>query len=56
MNKLVYDDRQIRQAEITHVRIDAPMVITGAAKIGVHTQTWSAQKMTGGRLFLPLLW
>src|SRR6266851_3742944 len=27
MNMLVYeDDRQIRQAEITHVRIDAPMV------------------------------
>jgi Holliday junction resolvase RusA-like endonuclease len=34
MNKLVYDDdRQIRQAEITHVRIDAPMVIAGASKI-----------------------
>jgi Holliday junction resolvase RusA-like endonuclease len=34
MNKLVYgDDRQIRQAEITHVRIDAPMVVTGASKI-----------------------
>jgi len=34
MNNLVYDDdRQIRQAEITHVRIDAPMVIMGASKI-----------------------
>ena len=34
MNKLVYeDDRQIRQAEITHVRIDAPMVIVGASKM-----------------------
>ena len=34
MNNLVYeDDRQIRQAEITHVRIDAPMVIAGASKI-----------------------
>src|SRR6185437_10313958 len=34
MNRLVYDDdRQIRQAEISHVRIDAPMVVTGASKI-----------------------
>jgi hypothetical protein len=34
MNSLVYDDdRQIRQAEIAHVRIDAPMVVAGAAKI-----------------------
>ena len=34
MNKLVYDDdRQIRQAEITHVRIDAPFSIVGASRI-----------------------
>jgi hypothetical protein len=34
MNKLVYDDdRQIRQAEITHVRIDAPMSVAGASKL-----------------------
>jgi Holliday junction resolvase RusA-like endonuclease len=34
MNKLVYDDdRQIRQAEITHVRIDAPFVFVGASRI-----------------------
>lgn len=37
MNKLVYDDdRQVRQAEITHIRIDAPMVIAGASKILVN--------------------
>ena len=29
---IVYeDDRQIRQAEITHVRIDAPFVVAGAS-------------------------
>ena len=34
MNHLVYDDdRQITQAEISHVRIDAAMVIAGASKI-----------------------
>jgi Holliday junction resolvase RusA-like endonuclease len=34
MNRLVYhDDRQITQAEITHVRIDAPMVIVRASRI-----------------------
>jgi Holliday junction resolvase RusA-like endonuclease len=34
MNNLVYeDDRQIRQTEISHVRIDAPMVIAGVSKI-----------------------
>ncbi len=34
MNKLVYDDdRQIRQAEIVHVRIDTPMIFAGAAKM-----------------------
>jgi Holliday junction resolvase RusA-like endonuclease len=34
MNNLVYDDdRQIRQAEISHVRIDAPMSFAGASKI-----------------------
>ncbi len=34
MQKVVYnDDRQIRQAEITHVRIDSPFVFVGAAKI-----------------------
>src|SRR5262245_6706381 len=34
MNQLVYDDdRQIRQAELTHVRIDAPFVFVGASKI-----------------------
>jgi Holliday junction resolvase RusA-like endonuclease len=34
MEKIVYDnDRQIRQAEIVHVRIDAPFVIVGASKI-----------------------
>ncbi len=31
---VVYDnDRQIRQAEITHVRIDVPFVFVGASKI-----------------------
>lgn len=31
---IVYeDDRQIRQAELTHVRIDAPFVFVGASKI-----------------------
>lgn len=34
MEGIVYEnDRQIRQAEITHVRIDAPFVFTGASKI-----------------------
>lgn len=27
------DDRQIRQAEFTHVRIDAPFVFVGASKM-----------------------
>jgi hypothetical protein len=34
LQQIVYDDdRQIRQAEITHVRIDAPFVFVGASKI-----------------------
>lgn len=34
LNRIVYvDDRQIRQAELIHYRIDAPMVIVGASKI-----------------------
>ncbi len=34
MQGIVYDDdRQIRQAEISHVRIDAPFVIVGVSKI-----------------------
>jgi hypothetical protein len=34
MQHIVYDDdRQIRQAEITHVRIDAPFQFVGASKI-----------------------
>ncbi len=34
MQTIVYeDDRQIRQAEISHVRIDAPFVIVGTSKI-----------------------
>jgi Holliday junction resolvase RusA-like endonuclease len=34
MQELVYDnDRQIRQAEIAHVRIDAPFVVVGASKL-----------------------
>lgn len=34
MNKLVYaDDRQITQAEITHLRIDGPMVVAGVSKV-----------------------
>ncbi|HTU18670.1 MAG TPA: RusA family crossover junction endodeoxyribonuclease [Gemmataceae bacterium] len=34
MEKIVYeDDRQIRQAEIAHVRIDAPFVFMGTSKI-----------------------
>jgi Holliday junction resolvase RusA-like endonuclease len=34
MQDIVYDDdRQIRQAEFTHVRIDAPFVFVGASKI-----------------------
>jgi Holliday junction resolvase RusA-like endonuclease len=34
MQKIVYDnDRQIRQAVITHVRIDSPSVIVGASKL-----------------------
>ena len=34
MNKIVYeDDRQLRQVELVHQRIDAPMVIVGASKI-----------------------
>lgn len=33
MEGIVYEnDRQIRQAEITHVRIDAPFVFVGASK------------------------
>jgi hypothetical protein len=36
MENIVYDDdRQIREAEITHVRIDAPFVFAGASKIVV---------------------
>jgi Holliday junction resolvase RusA-like endonuclease len=34
MQKIVYEnDRQITQAEFTHVRIDAPFVIVGASKL-----------------------
>src|SRR5580658_11178701 len=34
MEGIVYkDDRQIRQAEITHVRIDAPFAFMGASKV-----------------------
>jgi Holliday junction resolvase RusA-like endonuclease len=34
MQKIAYgDDRQIRQAELTHVRIDAPFVFVGASKL-----------------------
>lgn len=34
MQNLVYsDDRQVRQSELSHVRIDAPMVVAGASKI-----------------------
>jgi hypothetical protein len=36
MQRIVYDDdRQIRQAEISHVRINAPFVFVGASKIVV---------------------
>jgi hypothetical protein len=36
LENIVYeDDRQIRRAEITHVRIDAPFVFVGASKIVV---------------------
>jgi Holliday junction resolvase RusA-like endonuclease len=34
MNRVVYgDDRQIRQAAITHLRIDEPMIVNGVSKI-----------------------
>jgi hypothetical protein len=34
MQGVVYvDDRQVRQAELTHVRIDAPFVFVGASKL-----------------------
>ncbi len=34
LQDLVYDDdRQVRQAELTHVRIDAPFVFVGASKL-----------------------
>ena len=34
MQTVVYgDDRQVRQAELAHVRIDAPFVIVGASKL-----------------------
>lgn len=34
MQKIVYDDdRQIRQLELSHVRIDAPFVFVGASKL-----------------------
>jgi crossover junction endodeoxyribonuclease RusA len=34
LERLVYDnDRQVRQCEIAHVRIDAPFVFVGASKI-----------------------
>src|SRR4051812_45268934 len=34
MNNLVYDDdRQITQAELTHLRIDSPQVVAGVSKI-----------------------
>ena len=34
LQQIVYDDdRQIRQAELTHVRIDAPFVFVGASKL-----------------------
>jgi Holliday junction resolvase RusA-like endonuclease len=37
MQKMVYDnDRQIRQAEITHVQIGAPYAIVGVSKIIVN--------------------
>jgi crossover junction endodeoxyribonuclease RusA len=34
LQEIVYEnDRQIRQAELTHVRIDAPFVFVGASKL-----------------------
>jgi Holliday junction resolvase RusA-like endonuclease len=34
LQNIVYeDDRQITQAEITHVRIDAPFVVVGVSKV-----------------------
>jgi Holliday junction resolvase RusA-like endonuclease len=34
MQKIVYDDdRQIRQAELAHLRIDSPLVVVGASKL-----------------------
>jgi Holliday junction resolvase RusA-like endonuclease len=34
MQQVVYDDdRQVRQAELTHVRIDAPFVIVGTSRV-----------------------
>jgi hypothetical protein len=34
MQRVIYvDDRQIRQAELIHVRIDAPFVFVGASKL-----------------------
>lgn len=34
MQQIVYDnDRQISQAELAHVRIDAPFVVVGASKL-----------------------
>lgn len=38
MQQIVYaDDRQIRQVELTYVRIDAPFVFVGASKLIVAT-------------------
>ncbi len=48
MNKLVYeDDRQIRQAEISHVRIDDPMSVAGASKMLVD----AVQKASSSSIF-----
>ena len=34
MQQIFYeDDRQVRQAELTHVRINAPFVFVGASKL-----------------------
>jgi crossover junction endodeoxyribonuclease RusA len=37
LEELVYeDDRQVRQLEVSHVRINAPMVFAGASKVVVN--------------------
>jgi crossover junction endodeoxyribonuclease RusA len=50
LQELVYeDDRQIRQAELSHVIIDAPMVVAGASRMLVNA-IWEGRQFVYVRI------